>query len=75
MKIKTEKGISTASVNSLDLEWEHLPEMAVFSNNVDKEESKSATSAEGWSRISSADSLEWDAAEVDLLVISTTFKL
>ncbi|EEB18676.1 conserved hypothetical protein [Pediculus humanus corporis] len=52
-----------ASINSLELEWEHLPEMTVFSTNIEKEEPKSVTSAEVWSRISSADSLEWDHAQ------------
>lgn len=62
--MKESKDCTSASINSLDLEWEHLPEMAIFSKNLDKEEPKSATSAEAWSRISSADSLEWDPAEV-----------
>ncbi|KAK6631102.1 hypothetical protein RUM43_014198 [Polyplax serrata] len=59
-------GYTSASVNSLDLEWEHLPEMVVFSSNADREEPKSVTSAEGWSRISSADSLEWDHVKVEM---------
>ena len=63
MDCKYSNQYTPASINSLELEWEHLPEMTVFSTNIEKEEPKSITSAEVWSRISSADSLEWDHAQ------------
>lgn len=66
-KKKGFKSVHSTPGNSLDLEWEHLPEMAVLRNMSEKEEpQQSVTSASAWSRLSSPDSLEWDPVEATM---------
>lgn len=67
VKKKGVKSIHSTPGNSLDLEWEHLPEMVMLTNMTDKEDqARSATSASARSRLSSPDSLEWDPVEGEM---------